>query len=133
MALEKELTRRGRGSDGFCSPRGISYSPRATDWHTCTTIIIMIMIMMMMVVVVTMTTMLMMIMTMMVMARNQKRKESFWRHVGSNALNNCQWARMKKPDRPKFLPFLAPTFSAASSLYLTLSFPFSFCLSATIY
>ena len=32
-----EVTRRGRGSDGFCSLRGISYSPRATDWHTCTT------------------------------------------------------------------------------------------------
>ena len=32
------LTRSGgRGSDGFCSLRGISYSPRATDWHTCTT------------------------------------------------------------------------------------------------
>ena len=31
-----EVTRRGRGSDGFCSLRGISYSPRATDWHTCT-------------------------------------------------------------------------------------------------
>ena len=56
MALEEELTRRGRGSDGFCSPRGISYSPRATDWHTCTTIMMrrrMTMIRMMMVVTIT--------------------------------------------------------------------------------
>ena len=54
-----EVTRRGRGSDGFCSLRGISYSPRATDWHTCTgRIVPMLRIVMMMKMRIVMTTMM---------------------------------------------------------------------------